>query len=135
LSEKYLALQIPKVHVKLFESHLVGRQDSYFVEAGDEGLIYLTSIVPRYKADMSFVFWDGKLGKDRRELVKTVLRQSFEDFALERVSAYSAASNVPFNSALRKIGFVCEGTVRKGWVDVQGFQDMLLFGVLREELR
>lgn len=135
LSEKYLALQIPKVHVKMFESHLVGRTDSYFTEAGDAGLIYLTTIVPRYKADLNFVFWDGKLGKDRRELVRTFLYQTFSDFALERISAYSAARNVPFNSALRKIGFVCEGTVRKGWIDSLGFQDMLFFGMLREELR
>jgi hypothetical protein len=131
--KRYEALTIPKEHPLLFYANLTQRRDAWFVEAGDLGLIYLTSLVPRAGAMFGAVFWDQKLSKDRREGIRSVLATAFDTFDLQRVGAAASVTNVPLRRTLEKIGFVYEGTLRKAMLP--GFTDAIMYGLLREEFK
>lgn len=133
LLEKYAKLNIPKEHLVTFSEHLLYSKNAYFLEH-NQGLVYFTNIVPRWKADLSFVFWDEKLGKDRRELIRGAIRNCVEDFALKRLQASTVVTNVPLVNSLKKIGFVWEGTLRRGWVDGSEMLDQAVFSLLPEEI-
>lgn len=129
--ETYASLDIPfKQDPQAFLSHLTERRDAWFVEAGKVGLIYLTDVVPGFSAQANAVFWDRKLSANRREAIKTVLATAFERFELIRVSALAPASNERMIATWKKVGFLPEGQIRKGWL---GKEDLLLLGLLREE--
>lgn len=131
----YESTSIPVEHVNLFKQHLLQRLDAWFVEVADVGLVYLTGIVPGFVANLQVIFWDKKFGKDRRELVQKVLATGFEEFALTRVNCFVPETNVTMATvALRKIGFTQEGTMRKAWRDGNFDVDMLVFGLLKEEV-
>jgi hypothetical protein len=134
IMERYDALQIPKDHRIVFLDHLTGRRDAWFVELGDVGLIYLTFVVPRVNAVLNVLFWDGKLTRDRREAVKSVLVTAFDMFELPRITAACPVTNQPLRQMLNKIGFVLEGVARKGYIEPDGkYTDLVMFGVLDEE--
>jgi hypothetical protein len=133
--DKYQALNIPKEHHLIFAEQLTGRRDAWFIEAGDKGLIYLTSVVPRLGATLNLLFWDGKLTKDRREAVRSVVAEAMELFALPRIGALCPYTNLPLRQVLKKIGFVLEGVARKGYLTPDGsYIDMFLYGVTSEEV-
>ena len=113
--------------------HLIGRMDSCFYEV-PEGLIYFTYIVPRYRAQFHVVFFDGKLRKDRIPLCVAAMQECVDDFDIRVFQTELAAGNVPLREFVKKLGFVWEGTQRRGWVDETGISDKLLFGILSEEI-
>jgi len=134
--ERYDALDIPKVHRNVFMEHLTSRRDAWFIEVADVGLIYLTFVVPRINANLNVLFWDGKLTRDRREAVKSVLVTAFDLYELPRISAACPVTNMPLRQMLNKIGFVLEGVARKGYVEPDGtYVDLVMFGVLDEEAK
>jgi hypothetical protein len=128
----YSALKMPKSHEMVFAAALMAG-DSWFVEAGDVGLIYLTNVIPRFCAQLNVTFWDQKLHRNRQEVVKTVLAEAFEKFDLTKINASAPVTNVPLKSFYRKIGFIMEGTLRRMWTSNPP-QDMHVLGMLREEL-
>jgi hypothetical protein len=130
---KYNAMDVPRENVVEFAAHLLHRRDSWFVEAGDVGLFYLTHIIPRLSANFNMVFWDRKLGGDRRELAKLVLSKAFDLFALRRVAMSIAEPNLPLRKTAMKIGFMPEGIVRQSTVIGDAYFDTYNFGLLREE--
>lgn len=135
LLAKYHALSIPKEHVQLFQMHLLGRRDSVFHEVGDnEGLVFFTNVMPRYKATFGLLFWDRKLSARRRAAVREGIVDAFKNFELVRVQADISAKNAPMRTFLQRLGFVYEGTLRSDWVDESGIADRLTFGLLRQEL-
>jgi hypothetical protein len=130
---RYKILDIPKPQAEVFMEQLVQARNSWFIEAGDVGFIYLTNVIPEYNADLNVVFWDKKLSANRREAVKSVLATAFDLFQLPRISAVCAASNDPMRNMLRKVGFTLEGTIRRGWPS-EPREDAILHGMLKEEL-
>lgn len=133
--QKYMMLDIPKEHHMTFANQLTHSRDAWFIEAGDKGLIYLTSVIPRLNATLNMLFWDGKLTKDRREAVRSVVVEATELFELPRISALCPQTNLPLRQVLKKIGFVLEGVSRKGYLTPSGsYIDMFLFGVTSEEV-
>jgi N-acetyltransferase len=58
-----------------------------------------------------------------------LLRHGFENAGAVRVQFRTAAGNIRSQMALRKIGAVCEGTLRKSY---QG-EDMMFFSILDDE--
>lgn len=130
---KYEALSWPKVSANIFAQHLLQRSDSWFVEAGDVGLIYLTDVVPGFHGHLNVVFWDQKLHRNRAEVTKTVLAEAFEKFTLEKISCAAPVTNHPLRSFYTKIGFVREGCLRRMWPSNPP-TDLSMFGMLREEL-
>jgi hypothetical protein len=129
----YSSLAIAKEHVELFKLHLLSRSDSWFVEVGEVGLVYLTNVLPKFVANLNFIFWDGKLGKDRRDCIRFAVTTAFDEFALTRMQALVPSANTPFLVTLKKIGFSLEGTMRRAWRDASGDQDLLILGMLKEE--
>jgi len=128
----YAALKMPKSHERVFANALLA-QDAFFVEAGEVGLIYLTSIIPGFCGQLNVSFWDSKLHRNRQEAVKTVLAEACEKFELQKINASVPVSNIPLRSFYRKIGFVMEGCLRRMWSSTPP-QDMHVLGLLREEL-
>jgi RimJ/RimL family protein N-acetyltransferase len=136
--KKYADLQIPKADKIIFVQHLTQDRNAWFLEVlceGEEvGVVYFTNVVPHLAAQMNFFFWDGKLKKGRVGVVRDALKQAFTEFKLQRVGVQMKWSNAPQKRFLADCGFVWEGTLRRGWVDPDGCHDMLLYGMLREEL-
>lgn len=131
--KRYNSLTIPREHFEVFKWRLTTDTASWFVQVGDVGLVYLTEMVPGLAANLHVLFWDGSLGKDRVECIKTVIATAFDEFKLERVSAYVPVTNVPLRRVLSKIGFVLEGCTRRGQKLDGKFIDLIQFGMLREE--
>jgi RimJ/RimL family protein N-acetyltransferase len=128
----YAGLKMPKSHERVFAQALLST-DAFFVEAGEIGLIYLTSIIPGFCGQLNVSFWDSKLHRNRQEAVKTVLFEACEKFELQKINASVPVSNIPLRSFYRKIGFVMEGCLRRMWSSSPP-QDMHVLGLLREEL-
>lgn len=136
---KYDALDVPKQNRSQFAFHLTQDRQSFFLELVDEnqvsvGLVYFTQVLPLLSATFNVVTWDGKLSKDRCAAMREGLRLCMTRFQLQRIGAQIKWSNRVIRDVLKRIGMTWEGTVRKGWVDVKGCEDALLFGVIREEL-
>jgi RimJ/RimL family protein N-acetyltransferase len=128
----YAGLKMPKSHEMVFAQALLA-PDAFFVEAGEVGLIYLTSIIPGFCGQLNVSFWDSKLHRNRQEAVKTILAEACEKFDLQKINASVPVSNIPLRSFYRKIGFVMEGCLRRMWTSTPP-QDMHVLGLLREEL-
>jgi hypothetical protein len=135
LLQKYGKLNFLRDHQMVFLDYLVQRRDAWFVEAGDRGLIYLTHIVPQGNAHLNFVFWDGRLTADRREAVRTVTKTAMQLFKLPRITSTCPYTNKALWLTLRKMEFVLEGVTRKGYVTVDGYVDLMVFGVTDDEVR
>jgi RimJ/RimL family protein N-acetyltransferase len=131
---KYTSLQVPKEDPKLFIERMTGDRSSWFLEVGEIGLIYFTQVLPYHSATMHVLFWDGKLPKQRIAIVQQGLKMAFKTLDLLRVGVTFRWNNTAFKRFLKDAGFVYEGTVRRGWIDHEGAHDMLLFGVIKEEL-
>lgn len=131
---KYEALNVPKLNKDIFKRTLMFDPNAWFLELGNIGLMYLVQLVPGINAQMHLVFWDEKLPATRAPLVRKAVKFGMERFELPRISAQFKWSAVTMKHFLRKVGFVYEGTLRKGWIDETGYQDMLLYGMISEEL-
>jgi len=132
LVDRYRNLDVPKEESMLFFSQLTGRRDAWFVEAGDRGLIYLTSIKLGWDANFHVVFWDRSLKIDRVAAAKTVLTEAFRRFELPRITSTLAYQNLPMKRFLKDLGFVLEGVTRLGW-SVDPPIDRIQYGILEAE--
>lgn len=130
--ERYESMNVPKMHPLVFYNALMHRRDSYFLEVGEIGLVWLTGVLPNNGALLDFMFWDGRLGADRVEVVKSSVLTVFNLFKLERLSARIPKKSAPVQRVLREVGFKLEGTIRRGWAGDPP-DDLLLFGMLKEE--
>jgi RimJ/RimL family protein N-acetyltransferase len=73
--------------------------------------------------------------KTRYAPMREALHAAFDMFELQRIQAQVSAKNVGLNRNLRRLGFVWEGTIRRGWIGTNGyFHDMCVLGMLREDL-
>ena len=134
LAERFKETDVPRMSPHDFMMHLSSRPDSWFVKAGEVGVIFLTEIVPHFDANFHAVFWDKRLTADRREAIKTVLGTAFEWFDLRRISAIVPSHhNLLFEVLTKKVGFKHEGRVRQGW-SKDSEDDILLLGMLKEEM-
>jgi RimJ/RimL family protein N-acetyltransferase len=133
--ERYDKLQVPKQDRSQFAFHLTQDRAAWFLEVGEaEGLVYFTSVLPQNRATLNVVFWDQKLGKERVAVTREACRRACEELGLQRLGAQMKWSNRVLRDFLKRVGFIWEGTIRKGWLDEKGFEDMILLGVIREEL-
>jgi RimJ/RimL family protein N-acetyltransferase len=130
----YDGLRVPKQDRSQFAYHLTQDRAAWFLEIGDIGLAYFTSVLPQNRATFNVVFWDQKLGKSRVHAAREACKLATERFELQRIGAQMKWSNRVLRDFLKRVGFIWEGTIRKGWLDEKGFEDMILLGVIREEL-
>lgn len=98
------------------------------------GVFYLTHIVPGQDADVHYSFFDRR-HKGRHNLVKAMLRYAFHRYGFARLSAqvpvYATEQAFKFASAL---GFKDEGKKRRAVFYKGKWFDLVMFGILREEL-
>ena len=128
----YNRLSVPKEPTLVFLQHLTARQDAWFVEIGEVGLVYLTNMILERDADLNVLFWDGKLRKDRKAAVRQVIAGAFKEFDLPRISAILPSTNPALQRLLGDVGLTVEGTIRKGW-QVNPVVDAVYLGILKEE--
>jgi len=129
---KYEAMPVEKESNLVFLQHLTTRRDSWFVEVGELGIVYLTNVVIGRDADLNVMFWDRRLSMDRKAAVKAIVTTAFEKFQLPRITAYVPSTSAPMPRFLRDIGFQQEGVVRRGWSNDPPI-DSVLFGMLFDE--
>lgn len=81
-------------------------------------------------------YWVGKKywGKGiAKEALKLILKYAFKDLKLNRVYAKVASMNVPSCKLLKKCNFKLEGRLRKDGKFKGKWDDLLIFGILKEE--
>jgi hypothetical protein len=135
---QYKDTNVPRENGDSFINQLVFRHDSYFVEAGDEGLIYLTDVRPFGTATLNVVFWDRKLSPYRTTQVRAVLKHAFAAFQLLRINAVlldteNRASSSALRRFLMRVGFKPEGLVRHAQVVDNRPVNMTLLGLIADE--
>jgi [ribosomal protein S5]-alanine N-acetyltransferase len=99
------------------------------------GMIFLHSFSKRHqKAEIAFNVarhhWKKGIATAS---AAAVLGFAFEQLGLNRVEATCMPGNVGSRRVLEKIGMVREGTMRRSHFRYDGFHDMELFSVLRED--
>jgi RimJ/RimL family protein N-acetyltransferase len=67
-----------------------------------------------------------------RETLRDLFTYPFDVLGCRRVTTYAARSNVRALKMNKRLGFVVEGCLRKGW---DGQDDAIMFGMLRGDCR
>ncbi len=81
-------------------------------------------------------YWIGKPFWNRgyaTEAVTAMLQYGFNDLDLNRISAKHLARNPASGRVMRKAGMSIEGTVRQGVRKWEVYEDLVLYGMLRED--
>ncbi len=98
------------------------------------GMFYLTHIIPEEQADVHYSFFDRR-HRGRLHLVKEMLKYGFKRYGFVRLNVwipvYATKQAFEFVSQL---GFKDEGKKRKGAYYKGKWFDVVLFGLLREEV-
>jgi ribosomal-protein-alanine N-acetyltransferase len=99
------------------------------------GIVFLHSLDRRNrKAEIAFnvarSFWGRGIATEGARLV---LRYSFEHLGLNRVEATCMPGNGASRRVLEKLGMAREGRMRSSHLRHDGFHDMDLFGILRDD--
>lgn len=98
-----------------------------------QAIYYMTGVTPNGNADVTLVVFERKL-LGQRELYLQMIQRMMLDFNLCRVTAMIPDWNTIAQNLARRIGFTLEGVLRK-WGRSNGApNDVLIFGLLREEL-
>lgn len=96
-------------------------------------IYYMTGITPNGNADVTLIVFDKKL-LGQRELYLQMIQKMMLEFNLRRVTAMVPDWNKIAQNLASKIGFTLEGVLRN-WGQSNGVpNDVLLYGLLREEL-
>ncbi len=98
-----------------------------------KAVYYMSGVTPGGNADITIVVLDRKV-LGQRELYLKMLTKVMNDFDLKRVTAMVPDWNTISQNLARKMGFKLEGILRK-WGRSNGVpNDVLIFGLLKEEL-
>lgn len=107
------------------------------VDSPDEemvGVFYLTNIVAELDAIAHFSFFDGRI-KGRAPLAKEMLKYIFEHYNFKRLTVeipvYVVSAAFKF---VEDIGFIKEGKKRRCVEFDNKYFDVVLFGILRDEV-
>ncbi len=100
-----------------------------------EGIVFLHSLSRHHqRAEIAFSIARGRWGRGiATEAARLVLRFSFEHFGLNRVEATCMPGNAASRRVLEKLGMSREGRMRRSHFRYDGFHDMDLFSILRDE--
>lgn len=134
IRQRYAALRFPREHESQFMFHLLQDPTSWWVDVGGRGVVYLTQVTPSANAYVNILFWDGKFCCEKRAVTQVVLGEAFEQFQLPRITALVQPQNKPLRDQFRRMGFALEGTLRNGARVQNGYTDLIMFGLLREDL-
>ena len=119
---------------------VMGTREGYVVVGRDGklvGCISFSDFAPGIDIVLHCMVEDKCRGRwITRKMLKTVFGYLFEDLGLPRVSGFCipGMSDVA-GEALLRLGFKCEGLKRKSARLPDGFHDVKIFGMLKEECR
>ena len=68
-----------------------------------------------------------------KEAVKLLVDYLFSGYPTERIVAFTDTENIPAQKVMEGIGFRCEGTMRRAMFRNGRWQDIAIYGILREE--
>jgi RimJ/RimL family protein N-acetyltransferase len=103
------------------------------VTVDDVGILYATELIPGLDAMVHYFFWDRQV-EGRHRVILRVLQWGFETFGLHRINievprhAYTALHRI------HRMGLRFEGVRREGQLYKGKWHDILLFGVLQDEI-
>lgn len=69
-----------------------------------------------------------------KEAVKLLIKYLFAGYPVERIMAFTDAENIPAQRVLEKNGFQQEGRLRRSMFRAGEWQDMLIYGILRQDV-
>jgi hypothetical protein len=103
-------------------------------EVGEmEGFVSAVGVTPRVQALLHFSIW-GKLKiTDVLMAGKALNEFLFNEFQLNRLSAFIPNQNINARRLALLLGFKEEGNLRKAWLSHDNYQDIIIFGLLRSE--
>jgi RimJ/RimL family protein N-acetyltransferase len=104
------------------------------VEDKEIGLIYFTEISQATSAFGHYIFWDRKSGAGRHRVLLTAQRTIMKEFGLHRMDMAVPIFAFSALHRLHKIGYRIEGRRKEALLYKGRWADLLLFGVLFEEL-
>jgi ribosomal-protein-alanine N-acetyltransferase len=101
------------------------------------GMVFLHSFTKRHKkAEIAFNVARSHWNKGiATKAAHGALGFAFAQLGLNRVEATCMLGNVGSRRVLEKIGMTKEGTLRRSHFRYDGFHDMELFSILRDEIR
>jgi RimJ/RimL family protein N-acetyltransferase len=99
------------------------------------GIMYMRNIIPGVDAVGEFSFFDRRT-KGREPLVRAMLKYVFDKFQFNRISLeVGLFANPATMSFVESVGFKREGRKRRAIQFDGKWFDVLLYGMLREELK
>jgi RimJ/RimL family protein N-acetyltransferase len=106
-----------------------------FYEIGDEvGLASATAVRPKLDAVVHLIMFDRRL-RGREQIFHEILEDLFDLAQLRRVTAVVATAKTPTTGKLlQRLNFTHEGTMRQAILVDEGYVDLDVYGLLREEL-
>lgn len=108
--------------------------NSLFYEVGDEvGIAAATNINLRVDAVVHLIMFDRRL-RGREKIFLEILDDVFTRGQLARVTAAFPASRSTTRKLVERLGFVHEGTLRKGMLIDGAYDDVIIYGILREDM-
>lgn len=132
---KFNALSYPRERQEQFMYHLLQDAKAWWVNLGDEGVVYLTGVFAGVTANVNVIFWDNHISMERREVVLCTLATAIDLFELPRVTALVHEKNNHLKFFYKKLGFVLEGAIRHGArMADNSWADLIMYGLLREEV-
>ena len=108
--------------------------NSLFYEIGDEvGIAAATNINLRVDAVVHLIMFDRRL-RGREEVILEILDDVFTRGRLARVTAAFPANRTTTRKLVERLGFAHEGTLRNGMLIDGLYEDVIIYGLLREEM-
>ncbi len=114
-----------------------GQRCTYVVQQGPAlaGLVSLVRIDwPHHRAELGF--WLGQPFQGHglgTRACQRLLTYAFKDLCLNRVALRTDAANEPSIAMAKRLGFAFEGRLREALRQDRGYQDLLLYSLLRQE--
>lgn len=104
------------------------------LEGEEIGLVYFTEINQATSAFGHYIFWDRKSGAGRHRVLFTAQRLIMREFNLHRMDMAVPIFAFSALHRLHKMGYRIEGRRKEALLYMGRWADLLLFGVLLEEL-
>ena len=127
-----------KGRIEPFLSALLSKNAVWFefydtIEVKPVGVAYVTQVHNGFDAVGHFTFWD-KTAKGREPIVRNLMRRVFNTYDLHRMTAKIPVYQKGVLAFARRLGFEEEGRVREAVIYKENWNDLILLGIVRDEL-
>jgi len=117
----------------LFLQLLTSKDTAWFERTDGNGILYLTSIIPRLSATAHIVYWDKRL-RGKEEFTLNALKWVFQKFDLKKINLYLPEYASIAQHFAKKLGFQKEGQIRRWSLSKGKPFDIIVYGMIPEEV-